>query len=60
VTFGRDDGKRQVFRIAGEGEADPRKGSISCVSPVARAWIGRAAGEIVPAGDHENEILSID
>ena len=60
VTFRRDDGRRQAFRIVGEDEADPRKGSISYVSPVARALIGRAAGEIVLAGDHEIEILSID
>jgi transcription elongation GreA/GreB family factor len=30
------------------------------VSPVARALIGKAAGEIAFAGDHEIEILSID
>jgi len=60
VTFRRDDGRRQTFRIVGEDEADPRNGSISYVSPVARALIGRTAGEIVLAGDHEIEILSIE
>ena len=60
VTFRRDDGRRQAFRIVGEDEADPRNGSISYVSPVARALIGRSASEIVLAGDHEIEILSID
>jgi transcription elongation GreA/GreB family factor len=60
VTFRRDDGRRQAFRIVGEDEADPRNGSISYVSPVARALIGRAASEIVLAGDHEIEILSMD
>jgi transcription elongation GreA/GreB family factor len=60
VTFRRDDGRRQAFKIVGEDEADPRNGSISYVSPVARALIGRAAGEIVLAGDHEIEILSIE
>ncbi len=60
VTFRRDDGRRQAFRIVGEDEADPRNGSISYVSPVAGALIGRAAGDIVLAGDHEIEILSID
>jgi transcription elongation GreA/GreB family factor len=34
--------------------------SISYVSPVARALIGRTAREIVLAGDHEIEILSVD
>jgi transcription elongation GreA/GreB family factor len=47
VTFRRGDGRHQAFRIVGEDEADPRNGSISYVSPVARALIGRAAGEIV-------------
>jgi transcription elongation GreA/GreB family factor len=60
VTFRRADGRRQAFRIVGEDEADPRNGSISYVSPVARALIGRAVGETVLAGDHEIEILSID
>ena len=60
VTFRRDDGRRQALRIVGEDEADARNGSISYVSPVARALIGRAAGEIVLVGDREIEILSID
>jgi transcription elongation GreA/GreB family factor len=60
VTFRRDDGRRQTFRIVGEDEADPRNGTISYVSPVARALIGRAAGDTVLAGDHEIEILSIE
>jgi transcription elongation GreA/GreB family factor len=60
VTFRRGDGRRQALKIVGEDEADPRNGSISYVSPVARALIGRAANEIVLAGDHEIEILSID
>ena len=53
VAFRRDDTRLQAYRIVGEDEADPRNGSISYVSPVARALIGRAAGDIVLAGDHE-------
>jgi transcription elongation GreA/GreB family factor len=60
VTFKRDDGRRQAFRIVGEDEANPRNGSISYVSPVARALIGKAAGDVVLVGDHEIEILSIE
>ena len=60
VAFRRDDGRLQAYRIVGDDEADPRNGSISYVSPVARALIGRAAGDIVLAGNHEIEILSID
>jgi transcription elongation GreA/GreB family factor len=58
VTFKRDDGRRQAFRIIGEDEADPRNGSISYVSPVARALSGKAVGDIVSVGDRE--ILSIE
>ena len=60
VTFKRDDGRRQDFRLVGEDEADPRNGSISYVSPVARVLIGRAAGDVVLAGGHEIEIVSIE
>jgi transcription elongation GreA/GreB family factor len=60
VTLKRDDGRRQVFRIVGEDEADPRAGSISYVSPVARALIGKAAGDVVAVGDHEIEVLAVE
>ena len=60
VTFKRDDGRRQAFRIVGEDDADPRNGSISYVSPIARALIGRAAGDVVSVGDREIEVLSIE
>jgi transcription elongation GreA/GreB family factor len=60
VTFKRDDGRRQAFRIVGEDEADPRNGSISYVSPIARALIGKAAGDVVSVGDREIEVLSIE
>ena len=59
VTFRRDDGRQQIFRIVGEDEADPRNGTISYVSPVARALIGKSAGDVVVAGDHEIEIMSV-
>ena len=60
VTFRRDDGRRQAFRIVGEDEADPRNGLISYISPVARALIGRATDDVVLVGDHEIQILSIE
>jgi transcription elongation GreA/GreB family factor len=41
VTFKRDDGRVQKFRIVGEDEADPKAGSISFVSPVARLLMGK-------------------
>ena len=59
VAIGRDDGRRQEFRIVGEDEADPRNGSISYVSPVARVLIGKAVGDVVDMGGREIEILAI-
>lgn len=60
VTIERDDGRRQVFRIVGEDEADPAAGLLSYVSPLAGALTGKRVGEVVPAGQGEAEILAID
>ncbi|MBD8687099.1 MULTISPECIES: transcription elongation factor GreA [unclassified Rhizobium] len=59
VTFERDDGRVQTYRIVGEDEADPKVGSISHVSPVARALLGKAVGDPVYVGDQELEITAI-
>ncbi len=59
VTFSRDDGRVQTYRIVGEDEADPKAGSISFVSPVATMLIGKAVGDFVEAGGHELEITAI-
>jgi len=59
VTIVRDDGRRQTFRIVGEDEADPAQGSISHVSPLARALIGKSVGDTVCAGRDEAEITAI-
>ena len=59
VTFSRPDGRVQTYRIVGEDEADPKAGSISFVSPVARSLIGKAVGDVVGAGNQEIEILAI-
>jgi transcription elongation GreA/GreB family factor len=59
VTFKRDDGRIQKYRIVGEDEADPKAGSISFVSPVARLLMGKAVGDEVDASGHSLEIVSI-
>ena len=59
VTFSRADGRVQTYRIVGEDEADPKAGSISFVSPVARSLMGKAVGDVVGSGAQEIEILSI-
>ena len=37
VTLRRDDGREQSFKIVGEDEADPSRGTVSYVSPLAQA-----------------------
>ena len=59
VTFSRDDGQVRTYRIVGEDEADPKAGSISYVSPVARALVGKSVGDVVSLGGHELEITAI-
>ena len=59
VTFSRADGRVQKYRIVGEDEADPKTGSISFVSPVARSLMGKAVGDLVGSGHQELEIVAI-
>ncbi|NOJ45326.1 transcription elongation factor GreA [Bradyrhizobium archetypum] len=59
VTFRRDDGRVQKYRIVGEDEADPKAGSISYVSPVARLLMGKAVGDEVDTAGQKLEIISI-
>ena len=59
VTFRRDDGRVQKYRIVGEDEADPKAGSISFVSPVARSLMGKAVGDVAGISAQEIEIIAI-
>ncbi len=59
VSIRREDDRRQTFRIVGEDEADPAKGTLSYVSPLARALMGKAAGDAVSLGAAEIEIVAI-
>jgi transcription elongation GreA/GreB family factor len=59
VTIVRDDGRQQTFRIVGEDEADPTKGSISYISPLAQALLGKRIGDTLRAGKDEAEITAI-
>ena len=59
VTFRREDGRVQKYRIVGEDEADPKAGSISFVSPVARLLMGKAVGDVAGASGQELEIIAI-
>jgi transcription elongation GreA/GreB family factor len=59
VTFKRDDGRVQKYRIVGEDEADPKAGSISFVSPIAKALMAKAVGDTMAVGDQDIEITAI-
>jgi transcription elongation GreA/GreB family factor len=60
VTIARDDGREQRFRIVGEDEADPERGSVSHISPLARALMGREVGDTVRVAEHDMEIVAIN
>ena len=59
VEIEREDGRRQTFRIVGEDEADPAKGSVSYVSPLARALLGKSVGDTARVGEGEVEIMAV-
>lgn len=59
VTFSRGDGRVQTYRIVGEDEAEPKTGSISFVSPVAKSLMGKVVGEVIETSGQTIEILSI-
>ncbi len=59
VEIGREDGRRQTFRIVGEDEANPAMGTISYVSPMAQALMGKSRGDEVRVGANGAEIVSV-
>jgi transcription elongation factor GreA len=56
-------GTKVVYQIVGDDEADLKAGKISLNSPVARALIGKYAGDVVevhtPGGVREYEVLDV-
>jgi transcription elongation GreA/GreB family factor len=59
VTIRRGDGRQQTYRIVGEDEADPRRGRISYVSPLARALLESRMGDTVRIGTSEATIIKV-
>ena len=59
----QDTGDAVTYQIVGEDEADIKNGKISVNSPVARALIGKYAGDIAqvqaPGGIREYEIIDV-
>ena len=56
-------GEEFTYQIVGEDEADLKQGRIAFTSPIARALIGKQAGDVVqvqtPGGDRELEIIDV-
>ena len=59
VTFSREDGRVQTYRIVGEDEADPKTGSISHASPIAQALLGKSLDDTATLGTQDLEIIKI-
>ena len=59
VTLHRHDGREQRFRIVGEDEADPPRGTVSYVSPLARAVLTHGPGETVEIAGWAAVILDV-
>ena len=59
VTLEGDDGKKVHWKIVGEDEADPAKGSISHVSPMAVALFGKKIGDVAVVNGKEWEIVKL-
>jgi transcription elongation GreA/GreB family factor len=59
VVIAREDGSQQSYRIVGEDEADPTRGTVSYTSPLAQALIGKQIGDAARVGSYEAEIIEI-
>ena len=59
----QDDGSKASYQIVGEDEAEIRAGRISFGSPIARALVGKATGDVVdvaaPGRTRSYEIVAV-
>ena len=59
----QDDGAKVTYQIVGDAEADIKAGLISVSSPIARALVGKSAGDVVdvvaPNGTRSYEIMKV-
>lgn len=65
ISLEDEDTEEKVkYQIVGESEADVRDGKVSITSPIARALIGKSAGDSVevttPKGARSYEVLKIE
>jgi transcription elongation factor GreA len=58
-----ESGDRVTYQIVGEDEADLKKGLINISSPIARALIGKEAGDtavvLAPGGEKVYEVMAV-
>ncbi len=58
-----ESGQKVTYQIVGEDEADLKELKVSVTSPIARAMIGKYAGDVVevnaPSGVREYEVLEV-
>jgi transcription elongation factor GreB len=63
VTVKDAEGRRNTWRIVGPDEADPREGTVSVSSPVARALLGKRPGDgaavQLPGGARELVVVAV-
>jgi transcription elongation factor GreA len=58
-----DSGNQVTYQIVGDDEADIKEGKVAISSPIARALIGKFAGDVAevqaPGGVRELEIIDV-
>jgi transcription elongation GreA/GreB family factor len=59
VTLEKEDGSQVEYQIVGEDEADPARGKISYVAPIARLLIGAGAGDAIALPDGEATVSGL-
>jgi transcription elongation factor GreA len=63
TVFDEDTEEEKRYQIVGEAEADVKTGRVSITSPIARALIGKKAGDTVevktPGGGKSYEVLTV-
>jgi transcription elongation factor GreB len=64
VTVENEEGEERVFSIVGADEFDAARGYVSWTSPIGRALLGSAEGDLVtfatPGGQTELEIIKVE
>jgi transcription elongation factor GreB len=63
TLFNLADDSEATYRIVGKDELEPTKGFISWVSPLAKAMLGKAIGDVIkvitPKGEEQFEVIDI-